>query len=57
MNPVSPAATDAVVGALELPAAACVLDVGCGRGSLLFRVVERYGCRAVGIDLDAALLA
>jgi SAM-dependent methyltransferase len=34
-----------------------VLDVGCGHGELLARVVERHGCRGVGVDPDGAALA
>jgi ubiquinone/menaquinone biosynthesis C-methylase UbiE len=35
-----------------------VLDVGCGTGVLLERIVERYpGTRATGVDLSSAMLA
>lgn len=28
-------------------------DIGCGRGHVLIEAVRRYGCRAVGIEIDA----
>ncbi|CAK0840951.1 unnamed protein product [Prorocentrum cordatum] len=33
-----------------------VADLGCGDGRVLARAVERSGCRALGVELDPALL-
>ena len=58
-SPVFDDKLDRVVGLLDLPAGARVLDVGCGKGDLLIRIVQRWNARGVGIDpnptfLDAA---
>src|SRR5262249_48818627 len=29
-----------------------VYDLGCGDGRILVRAVQKYGCRAVGFDID-----
>lgn len=34
-----------------------LVDLGCGDGRWLFSGVERFGCRALGIEIDAALVA
>lgn len=39
--------------ALPLPAGPAVLDVGCGEGSHLAAVAERFGAEAHGLDLSA----
>ena len=39
------------------PSSAVVVDVGCGDGAFLVEAAGRFGCRCVGIDLDAALCA
>jgi SAM-dependent methyltransferase len=33
-----------------------VLDVGCGKGSFLFHLRQRFGCRVTGMDFDDASL-
>lgn len=45
-----------VVAALELPAGARVLDVGCGTGDLC-RELARAGHRPIGLDRSAGMLA
>ena len=57
MNPLSDAALDEAIGLLELPAAARVLDVACGRGEVLRRIAERWDVRAAGYDSDPAAIA
>jgi SAM-dependent methyltransferase len=34
-----------------------VLDVGCGRAELLLRIIERFGCTGVGVDVNAVAVA
>jgi SAM-dependent methyltransferase len=57
MNPLSAAALDEAIGLLELPAAARVLDVACGRGEVLRRIAARWDVRAAGYDSDPAAIA
>jgi SAM-dependent methyltransferase len=49
-NPISPARMEELMGLLDLPPRAQVLDLGCGRAELLVRLAERYGIVGVGID-------
>lgn len=51
-NPTSPAKLDELIGLLDLPSGGRVLDIACGKGEPLVRIVERYGVRAVGVDLS-----
>jgi SAM-dependent methyltransferase len=51
-NPLSLAKVDEIVGLLDLPAGGRVLDIACGKGEALVRIVERYGVSAVGVDLS-----
>jgi methionine biosynthesis protein MetW len=37
-----------------VPAGSRVLDLGCGRGELLARLVQQQGCTGYGIELDDA---
>jgi cyclopropane fatty-acyl-phospholipid synthase-like methyltransferase len=55
-NPVSGAKIDRTIGLLDLAAGQSVLDVGCGKGELLVRIVERYRVRAIGVDLNSHFL-
>src|SRR4030067_377735 len=43
--------------ARPLTPASRALDVGCGGAERLLRIVERYACRAVGVDVLAPALA
>lgn len=52
-NPLSLATIDRAIELLELSESAVVLDVGCGRGEILARTLERYGCRGIGVDPKA----
>jgi SAM-dependent methyltransferase len=49
-NPLSVAKLEELVGLLALPAGARVLDIACGKGELLLRLVERFGAQGVGVD-------
>jgi SAM-dependent methyltransferase len=55
-NPLSEAALDEAIGLLALAPGARVLDVACGRGEVLRRVVERYDVEPAGYDADRALV-
>ena len=41
----------------SLPASASVLDVGCGNGLPLTRLLVEHGCRVVGVDSSPNMLA
>jgi len=56
-NPVSSEKVDRVLGLIELPPGARVLDVGCAKAEMLIRLIERHGCAAIGVDTNAAFLA
>ncbi|CDX39830.1 Methyltransferase type 11 [Mesorhizobium plurifarium] len=47
------AATQHVIGMMNLPGNAYVLDVGCGLGGVARYLASECGCRAAGIDLTA----
>jgi cyclopropane fatty-acyl-phospholipid synthase-like methyltransferase len=49
-NPLSETAVNESLAMLELDASSVVVDIGCGRGEMLARCVERFGCRAVAAD-------
>ncbi|MBX2797776.1 MAG: class I SAM-dependent methyltransferase [Myxococcales bacterium] len=55
-SPVSVAKMERVFDLLDLPPRARVLDVGCGKGEALIRLVERFEVRAVGVDPSPVLL-
>lgn len=52
-SPVSEEKFGQIVDALALSPHQSVLDVGCGTGEMLIRLVERYSAIAVGIDSSA----
>ncbi|MFD5569881.1 SAM-dependent methyltransferase [Streptomyces cadmiisoli] len=57
-GPLSEARADALVGRLARNAPATVLDIGCGWGELMLRVLDAApGARGVGIDVNAEDLA
>lgn len=49
-NPLDEAKVGEIIELLRLAAAARVLDIACGRGEFLFRVLERWGASGVGVD-------
>jgi trans-aconitate methyltransferase len=57
MNPLPPAKLDELLDLLDLPPAARVVDLGCGKGDLLCRLAVRGPIDGLGIDSSAALLA
>jgi cyclopropane fatty-acyl-phospholipid synthase-like methyltransferase len=55
-NPLSPLHHEALLDRLGLGPSSRVVDVGCGQGELLIRLVERFGLHAVGIDASRTFL-
>ncbi|MFZ1401375.1 MAG: class I SAM-dependent methyltransferase [Candidatus Promineifilaceae bacterium] len=51
-NPFSPERIDNLLDELWLTEASKILDVGCGQGELILRLLQRFNCQAVGIDPD-----
>ncbi len=56
LGPVSDAAADAILEGLDRPPAR-VLDVGCGKGAMLARVLRRSGGTGVGVEPNPAFAA
>jgi ubiquinone/menaquinone biosynthesis C-methylase UbiE len=50
MNPVDEEKFDDLIDLLQLPRAARVTDIGCGKGEMLIRLAEKYGIRGIGVD-------
>jgi SAM-dependent methyltransferase len=55
-NPIAPAKIDRILQLMALGGEARALDLGCGRGELALRLVERFGCRVTAVDLSAPML-
>lgn len=55
-NPIGSGSLDQLFATLELRPRARVLDLGCGKGEMLIRLVERFQVRGVGVDLSEAFL-
>lgn len=56
-NPLSEEKIDRLLGLLDLPPDAQVLDVGCGNAELLIRLIERYNVVGTGVEHDAEALS
>ena len=56
-SPISSQKAVQLVSLLDLVPESHVLDVGCGTGEFLIRVVERTGARGLGIDIQPGLIA
>lgn len=56
-SPINEARAQRVISMLGLNEKSQVIDVGCGNGEILTRVVSAYKCRGVGIDPDGAALS
>ena len=51
-NPLSPERIDSLLDELWLTGTSKILDVGCGQGELILRLLQRFNCQAVGVDVD-----
>jgi SAM-dependent methyltransferase len=57
MNPLSGTTLNEAIDEMRLAAGARVLDLGCGKGEALRRVVEHYEAHGVGVDLSPFALS
>jgi SAM-dependent methyltransferase len=56
-NPTSEEKLARLVDLVQLPAAARVADIACGKGEFLIRLAEAYEVRGVGVDLSPFFIA
>ena len=56
-NPTSEEKLTRLVDLVQLPTTAHVVDIACGKGEFLIRLVEAYGVRGVGVDLSPFFIA
>jgi SAM-dependent methyltransferase len=56
-NPTSEEKLARLVDLVQLPAAARVVDIACGKGEFLIRLAEAYGVCGVGVDLSPCFIA
>lgn len=52
-NPVHPSHLQRYVSQLALPDGSSILDIGCGRGYLLGRILSQYQVNGIGVDSSA----
>jgi ubiquinone/menaquinone biosynthesis C-methylase UbiE len=57
LNPLDPATFDEALTGVALAAGDRVIDVGCGKASLLVRVLGASGATGLGVDINPAFLA
>ena len=56
-NPISPSCIDNMLDELWLNENSLVLDIGCGNGELIKRVLDKFNCQAVVIEIDELEMA
>ena len=56
-NPVAAGHLERYVSQLRLPKNSAVLDIGCGRGHVLHRILSQYEARGVGVDSSSYAIA
>lgn len=56
-NPLRPEKFDQLLAELWLDTSSNILDVGCGQGELILKILKAFHCRAMGVDTDKAELA
>ena len=47
-NPMNPDKINTVIDLLSLTSEGNVLDIGSGKGEILLRIIEKYGCHEIG---------
>jgi SAM-dependent methyltransferase len=57
MNPTSEGKLARLVELLRLEKGARVIDIGCGKGTLLIRLAEAYDVRGTGVDISRYCIA
>jgi SAM-dependent methyltransferase len=58
LSPLSAEKADWLIGLLELPSDATVLDIACGKAGFLRRLLAKHGtARGIGVDINGAFLA
>lgn len=55
--PTPPEAIDEMLMLSGLQSGECLYDLGCGDGSIVVAAARKYGCRAVGFDIDPRRIA
>jgi SAM-dependent methyltransferase len=55
-NPIASAKIERVLDLLPLQADAKVLDLGCGRGALAVRIIERFRAEVTAVDISSPML-
>src|SRR5437870_13741607 len=55
-NPIATAKMERIFDLLPLKAEASVLDLGCGRGELALRIIERFQARVTAVDISSPML-
>ncbi|MBQ4837820.1 SAM-dependent methyltransferase [Pseudoalteromonas luteoviolacea] len=55
-SPLGSAKEKHLISLLQLPKGSSVLEIGCGNGRLLHKILEAYESCVVGIDIDATLI-
>jgi SAM-dependent methyltransferase len=56
-NPTNEEKLTRLVDLVQLPTAARVVDIACGKGEFLIRLAEAYAMRGVGVDLSPFFIA
>jgi len=57
LGPISDASADSMLSRIDASSPKRVLDVGCGKGALLVRALERWGGAGIGIEPNPAFAA
>jgi len=55
-NPLDAQKVERVLEMIRLREDARVLDIGCGKGEILLRLIERYSIRGIGVDTNEQFL-
>jgi SAM-dependent methyltransferase len=56
-NPTNEEKLARLVDLVQLPKAASVVDIACGKGEFLIRLAEKYGVHGAGVDLSPFVIA